>query len=244
MNNIGKEFLEKTKYQYLAESDQDRGLPQPPLELVHPTEVTLIDLPRIEQINVAALDLTVAMEQRKTVRKYRRECLTIEELAYLLWYTQGVKAVNARPVTLRTVPSAGARHCFETYLMINHVSGLTPGLYRYVATKHALMPINLESGLIERITHSAREQIFVARSAVVFIWTAVAYRMQWRYGERAYRYIHLDAGHVCQNLYLACQAVGSGVCAIAAFDDDELNALLSLDGDEQFAVYLATVGKI
>ncbi len=244
MSSIGKEFMERTKYEYLGESDQDRGLPQPPLELACPPEAVPIDLPKIEQINVQALDLTVAMEQRKTVRKYRKESLTLEELAYLLWYTQGVKGVNARPVTLRTVPSAGARHCFETFLMVNHVTGLTPGLYKYVALEHALIPIDLEPNLIEKMTHGARDQIFVARCAVVFIWTAVAYRMQWRYGERAYRYIHLDAGHVCQNLYLACQAVDSGVCAIASFDDDELNALLRLDGREQFAVYLATVGKI
>ena len=68
--------------------------------------------------------------------------------------------------------------------------------------------------------------------------------MKWRYGERAFRYIHLDAGHVCQNLYLASECIQSGVCAIAAFDDDELNALLGLDGEEQFAVYMATVGKL
>lgn len=244
MSTIGKQFMEQTKYQYLGESDQDQGLPQPPLELAYPSEAVLIDLPKIEQINVKALDLTLAMEERKSVRKYRKEPLTMEELAYLLWYTQGVKAVNSRPATMRTVPSAGARHCFETYLMINHVSGLTPGLYKYVAMEHALIPVSLEPNLIEKVTHSARDQIFVARCAVVFIWTAVAYRMQWRYGERSYRYIHLDAGHVCQNLYLACQAIESGVCAIAAFDDDKLNTLLGLDGEEQFAIYLATAGKI
>ncbi|MGL5512674.1 MAG: nitroreductase family protein, partial [Sporomusa sp.] len=65
----------------------------------------------------------------------------------------------------------------------------------------------------------------------------------YRYGQRGYRYLHLDAGHTCQNLYLAAEAVDSGVCAIAAFDDDCLNKALAIDGDNQFAVYVATVGK-
>lgn len=83
----------------------------------------------------------------------------------------------------------------------------------------------------------------VKNSAVTFFWAAVTYRMGWRYGERGYRYLFLDAGHVCQNLYLAAEAVGCGVCAIAAFEDDTLNQLLGLDGVEQFAVYVATAGR-
>nr|NLJ02403.1 SagB/ThcOx family dehydrogenase [Bacillota bacterium] len=107
-----------------------------------------------------------------------------------------------------------------------------------------LIAVNLEPGLSEQVAQIAGNQVFINDSAVTFIWTADIYRMKWRYGERGYRYIHLDAGHVCQNLYLAAQTVQSGVCAIAAFDDDALNDFLGLDGDEQFAVYLAAVGKV
>ncbi len=244
MKSIGREFMEKTKYRYLGESDQDKGLPQPPLELACPSDAVLLDLPAIGEIGVKELDLTLAMDERRTVRKYGQGALSLEELAYLLWYTQGVQRVTPRPVTLRTVPSAGARHSFETYLLINNVTGLTPGLYKYVALEHKLMVVDLAEGMCERVTQSALNQVFINNSAVTFIWTAVTYRMMWRYGERSYRYIHLDAGHVCQNLYLAAQAVDAGVCAIAAFDDDELNSLLGLDGQEHFAVYLATVGKL
>jgi SagB-type dehydrogenase family enzyme len=198
----------------------------------------------VEQMNARELDLTLSMGERKTVRKYDQKALNLEELAYLLWYTQGVKRVTPRPVTLRTVPSAGARHSFETYLLINNVTGLTPGLYKYVALEHKLMVVSLEIGLSEKVSRIAANQVFINDSAVTFIWTTALYRMKWRYGERSYRYIHLDAGHVCQNLYLAAQTIESGVCAIAAFDDDELNTLLGLDGDEHFAVYLATVGKL
>lgn len=244
MNSIGRVFMEKTKYQYLEESDQDLGLPQPPLELSCPEGAEVVSLPKIEQIKTQSLDLTEAINRRETCRKYRREALTIDELAHLLWCTQGVKRVTSRPVTLRTVPSAGARHAFETFLLINNVEGLQPGLYKYVALEHKLRVVNLKAGLAESIVQITGNQKFIADSAVTFIWTASIYRMKWRYGERSYRYIHLDAGHVGQNLYLAAQTVGSGVCAIAAFDDDALNDLLGLDGDEQFAVYLATVGKV
>lgn len=244
MSGVGREFMEQTKHKYLGESDEERGLPHPPLEPGYSEDAILIELPRIEEIRVQELDLRTALEQRKTVRKYRDDPLIIEELVYLLWCTQGVKRINSRPVTLRTVPSAGARHPFETYLLLNKVRGLKPGIYKYVALEHKLLAVNLESGLTDKVVKATGNQLFVGHSAVTFIWTADVCRMTWRYGERGYRYIHLDAGHVCQNLYLAAQSVASGVCAIAAFDDDTFNGLLGLDGDHQFVLYLATVGKI
>jgi SagB-type dehydrogenase family enzyme len=67
--------------------------------------------------------------------------------------------------------------------------------------------------------------------------------MKWRYGERGYRYMHLDAGHVCQNLYLSAESIDCGVCAIAAFQDEEINSVLGIDGEEEFVIYVATVGK-
>ena len=79
--------------------------------------------------------------------------------------------------------------------------------------------------------------------AAAFIWVAVVERMFWRYVERGYRYLHLDAGHVCQNLALGAEQIGSGICPIAAFDDVKLNSALGLDGEDMFVTYLATVGK-
>ena len=83
----------------------------------------------------------------------------------------------------------------------------------------------------------------MAASAATFLWVADKKRMEWRYGDRGARYLHLDAGHVCQNLYLSAEAIESGVCAIAAFDDDEINRVVGVDGKEQFVIYVATVGK-
>jgi SagB-type dehydrogenase family enzyme len=240
---IGREFMEKTQYRYLAASDQRKGLPQPPLELGYDEAQPVIDLPAPADLPEYKLGLRAAIENRRSLRKYAAHPLTLEELSFLLWCTQGVKETVDTYATLRPVPSAGARHAFETYLLVNNVAGMQPGLYRFLAMEHKLVEMSLEAGLADRITAACLEQSYVQRSAVTFIWTAVAFRMTWRYSERGYRYLLLDAGHVCQNLYLAAQAIGAGVCAIGAFQDEALNSLLGIDGEEQFAIYLATVGK-
>ncbi len=239
----GYELIEKTKRQYMGESDQQKGLPQPDLA-DHPVEgQALIDLPDAKQVSVGQVDLFTAINNRVSVRRYADQPLTLDELSYLLWCTQGVKQVTTRPATLRTVPSAGSRHAFETYLLINRVEGLKPGLYRYFAVEHKLAAVDLSDDIADRITQGCGGQIFVKNGAVAFLWAAVTYRMFWRYQERGFRYLHLDAGHVCQNLYLACEAIGAGTCAIAAFDDDAINQTLGLDGEERFLVYVAPVGK-
>jgi len=242
--DIGRDFMEKTKYKYMDDSDQDKGLPQPKLQFDYDKNAVLIELPPIENFKVRNIDIRTAIESRKTVRKYSDTFLTLEELSYLLWCTQAVKQITANGTrTARNVPSAGARHAVETYLLINKVKGLEPGLYRYLAIEHKLLPLRLDNEICEDIISACHNQVFIGESAVTFIWSADIYRMKWRYGERGYRYLHLDAGHICQNLYLAAELVDSGVCAIAAFDDDKLNDILNLDGENLFAVYLAALGK-
>ena len=240
---IGLEFTEKTQLRYLGESDQDKGLPRPPPELGYDETKAVIDLPLPKDIDVKTIDLVKAIENRRSVRNYSEQPLTLDELSFLLWCTQGVKEVLDEVATLRTVPSAGARHAFETYLLVKRVQGLRPGLYRFLAVEHKLVEFSLDPSLAEKITEACLDQRFVKTSAVAFIWVAVPYRMVWRYGERGYRYLHIDVGHVCQNLYLAAEAIGSGVCAIAAFDDEAINDILGIDGKQQFVIYVATLGK-
>jgi SagB-type dehydrogenase family enzyme len=145
---------------------------------------------------------------------------------------------------MRNVPSAGARHAFETYLLVNNVQGLDPGLYRYLALTHELLQIDTAPGMAERVVLACLGQDFVGTCAATFIWVAVPYRMTWRYSERGYRYLYIDAGHVGQNLYLSARSLDCGVCAIAAFSDDDMNRILGLDGEEQFVIYIATAGKL
>lgn len=240
---IGQEFFERTKYQYLGESDQMKELPQPELAWGAKGE-ELITLPNPETMTVTSRDVTTASNERKSWRKYKDEPIALSELAYLLWHTQGVKKVTNRPATVRTVPSAGARHPLETFILVNRVEGLQPGLYRYLALEHKLAVVTLASDVSQRIEANCHKQPFVGTSAVTFIWAADIYRSVWRYQERAYRYILLDAGHVCQNLYLTAPVVGCGCCAIGAFDDDQMNKILGLNGEDHFVVYVATVGRV
>jgi len=240
----GYAFVEETKYHNLSQSAQKLGLPQPPYEIPLEESQQLINLPIPKKMKLVRFDLRSAIEARVTHRRYSEEPLTLVELSYLLWLTQGVKTINKeRGVPQRTVPSAGSRHAFETYLSINRVKDLKPGLYRFVSTTHQLVPLQLETSFNERLTEVCINQRHVATSAVTFIWAAISERMTWRYCERGYRYLYLDAGHVCQNLYLAAESIGCGVCAIGAFDDDAADALLSFTPPEMFVIYLATLGK-
>ncbi len=240
---IGQKFIELSGSEYEEPSEQNRGLPQPPLELAYTGDRPLIDLPDPAGLDLGNRPLRGLLDQRRSLRKYALQPLSLDELAFLLWSTQGVREVTRRPATLRTVPSAGARHTFETYLLVNHVSGLQPGLYRYLAIENKLAEVDLSPEINQRVTAACLQQQQIQTSAVTFIWDAVVARMRWRYGERGYRYLLLDAGHICQNLYLAAEAIDCGVCAIAAFEDTALNRLLGLDGKEQFVVYLGSVGK-
>ncbi len=241
--SIGREVMEKTKYRYLKQSDQDRKLPQPPLEIPPDPDKPVINLPGPETIQVPPLDLRTAIERRRSVRSYARQPISLSELAFLLWCTQGVQRVSGTYATFRTVPSAGARHALETYLLINDVEGLEPGLYRYLALSHRVQQLDTDPTLPIRITKACLDQQFILKSGVTFLWVAVPYRMTWRYSERGYRELHKDAGHACQNLYLSAEAAGCSVCAVAAYDDDAMNAILNINGIDQFLIYLATVGK-
>jgi len=241
--NAGQVFMVNSRYDKISQSPQDQGVPQPPLELPIPDGAELIPLKAHEELVVPGIDLRSAVESRRTIRGYAETPLSLDETAYLLWLSQGVKKVSSRPSTARTVPSAGARHAFETLLLVNRVEGLEPGLYRYAAIEQSLIKLDYVPDLPARLRKACKDQPQLEACAATFIWAAVVERMFWRYVERGYRYLHLDAGHACQNLALAAEQIGCGICPIAAFDDDQLNSVLGLDGEEQFVVYLATVGK-
>ena len=243
MDGIGQQFVEMTKYHKMGRSDYGKGMLQPPVELDWDRAKPLLPLPSYKEAALGEVALRAIIDQRRSLREYAESPISQEELSFLLWCTQGIQQVVPGSRTGRTVPSAGARHAFETLVLANNVTDLPVGLYRYVATKHALVEENLSPGIAARIVEACLGQEFLARSNVTFIWVAVAYRMTYRYGERGYRYLYLDAGHVCQNLYLAAEAIGCGACAVAAFSDDDVNRVLRLDGREQFAIYVGAVGK-
>lgn len=238
--HIGLEFMRRTQFKNLQPTGQARREPPPMPELPYRGET--VALPKPDQIGTAEMDLRRAIDERESERVFFDDPLRLDELAYLLWATQGVKEM-AQGETFRTVPSAGARHAFETYVVVNNVRDLERGLYRYLALGHALGAIERSEEIGDRIANTTLQPELIQTSAATLIWTAVAARMTWRYGDRGYRYLHLDAGHVGQNLYLGAMAVNCRACTSAAFNDDELNRALKLDGVEHFAVYFGSVGK-
>lgn len=241
-----REFLKdtiRTRVDFSA-TDQSRGLPPPPLEKPAPDGAPAVPLPRPGHWQgVRDVDLRAAIAGRRSRREFSPEPLTLDELAFLLWATQGVTRQLGPGHALRTVPSAGCRHAFETYLAVRHVQGLPPGLWRFLPVSNRLVRLAGDERLAARLVAATLFQRFVAGAAVTFVWTAVPYRMEWRYGAAAHKVIALDAGHVCQNLYLACEAVGCGTCAVAAYDQEAMDGLLGVDGEDEFTVYLAPVGK-
>jgi SagB-type dehydrogenase family enzyme len=224
---------------------QSLGQEPPPLQKPYPPEAVVIALPGPgEWTGIGQVSLREALATRKSRRIFRSESLSLEELSFLLWATQGVRKVVSPTVVYRTVPSAGCRHALETSLAVFRVAGLPGGLYRYLPLDHALVEVSGRDDLEEAVIRAALGQRFVAAGAVTFLWTTIPERMEWRYAEAAYKVIALDAGHVCQNLYLACQAVGAGTCAVAAYDQEAADALLEVDGEEEFTIYMAPVGKV
>ncbi len=228
-----------------SQTEQNLGYPPPPVQQPYPGESRLFSLPAPDEwTSVGAISLRDAIGRRCSHRKYARVPLSLDEMAFLLWATQGFRSDPDPVRTYRTVPSAGCRHPFETYLAVFRVEGLDQGIYRYLPLEHALLSLGCPADLETRTIRAALDQPFAGRSAVTFLWTALPERTEWRYSEASVKVIALDAGHVCQNLYLACEAVGAGTCAIAAYDQELADELVGVDGEDEFVLYMAPVGKL
>ena len=224
-------------------TDQQERLPMPPVQMVRGGG-EMLDLPEREVSSFSAL-----LEDRCSRRSYDDSPLTFQELADILWAAQGIRGFRKDGATLRTAPSAGARHPLELYAFVNAVEGLSPGLYHYLALENKLEPLGSRPDQAERLTHALCGQAFAGRAPVCLVWTAVPYRTEWRYDDKAGKYALLDAGHSCQNVYLACEERKLGCCAIAAYDQMCMDELLGLSfgpsdaEDAEFAVYACAVGR-
>jgi SagB-type dehydrogenase family enzyme len=228
-----------------SQTGQSLGEPPPPIEKPFSDDRERVDLVAPGQwTGIGKIDLETAMRNRKSRRNFKRGALSLEELSFLVWATQGIKQQIDRFTALRIVPSAGARHALETYLCVFNVDGLEPGVYRYLPLEHQLLLEFQDDRAAEKLVEATLGQSFTARSAVTFVWTTIPRRMEWRYGLAAHKVIAVDAGHACQNLYLACEAVGAGTCAVGAYHQELIDQLLRVDGIEEFTIYIASVGKV
>jgi SagB-type dehydrogenase family enzyme len=224
---------------------QSRGILPPPIEKPYSADQERIDLvPKDRWQGIPRIDLLSAIANRRSHRMFTAEPLTLEEVSFLVWATQGVRQRASESTAFRTVPSAGCRHALETYLCALNVVGLEQGIYRYLPIEHQLLVLSKEKDLSEKLTRATLNQSFIGKAPVTFVWTTIPYRMEWRYDIAAHKVIAIDAGHVCQNLYLASAAIGGGTCAVAAYHQDMMDRLLGVDGVDEFALYLAPAGKI
>ena len=209
---------------------------RPPQYKTYP-DAERIDLP--SPLDFQGLSVEAALEERRSVRDYADRALSLEALSRLVWAAQGI---TQERLQFRAAPSAGALYPIETYPVVLDVAGLEPGLYHYAVREHTLEV--LESGDFQRdITAAGLHQAFLGQAGVCIVLSAIFQRTRWRYQERAYRYVLLEAGHIAQNLYLEAVSMGLGACAVAAFRDGDLNDLLGLDGVDEAALYILSIGE-
>lgn len=225
-------------------TDQQKQLPQPPLTK-EPVTDSRIDLPRDFKPLALEKELLSVLFNRCSSRVYTDSPLTLLQLSFLLWATQGVKGLRGkRYATLRTVPCGGARHPFETYLLVRRTEGLEPGRYHYLPMTHQLEFLGPVEKLDETVNASLCGQRWAMKASVVFYWSFVPYRCEWRYGVFSHRGSLIDMGHVGENLYLAAAATRLGTCGIGAYDQTLCDRLFGLDGEEEYMIYTQTVGTI
>lgn len=235
----------KSYFGKAVETDQQKDMPQPPLEKPYDENGEIIDLPIVDRSIITKDDIFQCILDRQSHRNYLNEAITLEELSYILLMTQGIKEIKGNNyVGLRPVPSAGGRHPFETYLVVLNVEGLKKGIYRYLPLEHKIIFIKEEDSLDEKIVEGVNKQKFAGNAAVTFIWACIPYRTEWRYADRTYKIALLDAGHIGQALYLACETIGLGTCAIASYNQKLIDDLIDIDGEDEFAVYISPVGRV
>ncbi len=179
-----------------------------------------------------------AILQRRSERDYTNEALTLQEVAQLLWAAQGI----TDPRGYRAAPSAGATYPLEIYVVVGNVEGVAKGIYRYKPHQNELEKV-VSGEQRGALAQAALNQQFIAQAPVNLVITAVYERTTQRYGERGIRYVHMEAGHAAQNVYLQAVALNLGTVVVGAFHDNQVKEILNLAEDEE-PLYIIPVGKI
>ena len=231
----------------MQESDQSKGIKAPP----HGQEVVgeVIQLPGFTGV-LKCNSYTELLDIRRSERAYTEEAMSQEQLAFMLWSAQGIQKFRDEKqiATLRPVPSGGSRHPFELYAIVQNVTGLKPGIYKYLPLEH----IGEKSVAIEyrgefanhesRISDMLAGQKWAAKAPVVLFISCVPYRAEWRYVNAAHRVALIDLGHIGQNMMLSASALGLGSCCLAAYHQELCDEALGFDGIDEYTVYAVSVG--
>lgn len=194
----------------------------------------LIELPQPQWAGTVSVEQ--ALQSRRSVRSFKPQPLTLDELSQLLWAAQGVTAVR-----FRTAPSAGALYPLEVYVAVGNVEGLDAAVYRYDPTAHALSEVR--KGDVRRsLSRSAYWQKSAGAGAIAIVFSAVYERTTGKYGQRGIRYVHMEAGHAAQNVYLQAEALGLGTVVVGAFMDSWVKRVLHMKDDER-PLSIMPIGK-
>jgi SagB-type dehydrogenase family enzyme len=180
------------------------------------------------------MSFEATVQKRRSRRSFEDRAITQQQLGQLLWSVQG--ETDSRG--LRAVPSAGATFPLEVYAIVGNVEGLEPGIYRYAGAEHSLEPAG-QGDIRRKLASAALGQQFVAHAPATIAIAAVYERTAGRYGQRAVRYVHMEVGHAGQDVYLQCETLGLGTCAIGAFDDGAVKEVLGIPEEP---LYLLPVG--
>ncbi len=191
-----------------------------------------IKLPKPKEKGLISIEET--LHQRRSVRDYKKSPLNLEEVSQLLW------AGTGKNLHRRTAPSAGATYPLEVYLVVGEVEGLEPGVYRYSIPKHSLEK-TWEQDVRKPLCRAALEQRMIERAPVSLVIAADYHRTTGHYGQRGIRYVHMEVGHVGQNISLQAVALNMGTVMIGAFDDRQVKEILKI---EQEPLYIIPVGKV
>ena len=225
MSDIGNRFQQETKYDPGKMPGHKLHWQAKPQLYKECAEATKIELPSFQPAQAMSLGQT--LKQRKSVRDFQGKPISKGQLAYLLWASTGIQRVEDG-YEFRTAPSAGALYPIETYLVVNNVKGVEAGIYHYSIRSHQLEQLR-RGDFRRQITAAALGQAMCATASVVLVWSAVFERCKWKYGQKAYRYIYLDAGHIAENLALAAASLNRGSCEIGALYDEKVNAIIGVD---------------
>ncbi len=236
--SIGERFHYETSMTWRGVvGDLFRAKPKRPPQYKTYPETKVVKLPRPEY---RGMSLEEIVERRRSVRNYSPKAISVLQLSQLLFAAQGVTGkMYGHP--LRSAPSAGALYPFEIYLVVNNVQGISKGIYHYAVLGHGLELV--KSGDFSRkITNAGLEQKMLGEADVTFVLSAIFDRVRHKYGERGFRYVYIEAGHISQNIYLQAVSLGLGSVSVGAFLDEKVNQLIGADGYQEAAIYLHAVG--
>ncbi|MCE5250472.1 SagB/ThcOx family dehydrogenase [bacterium] len=203
------------------------------LSMAETGDVVKLPQPRFS----GAVSVEKALHERRSVREFKNDPLTLDEVSQLLWAAQGITDDSGH----RTAPSGGALYPLELYVVAGNVTGLSAGIYRYNPRGHELVMV-IKGDKRGNLSSAALEQPSVKNAPAVFVFSVVYERITIKYGERGKRYAMIEVGHAGQNIYLEAGALGLGTVAVGAFRDEDVKKVLEMADDEQ-PLYLMPVGR-